>query len=766
MSSSISVCAIPEPTNYSREDSTDESRLRWYYNYTSVAMRFVVDTVSDEAIQRIAKAISNPKDTSIFIAEDFILNVYIIIIVLVALLFCFMLSAFLVIGCATGFHYGGPQMPSNNSICCAMVGFLFCIAMTAFGAFIFTDSLIRVRNSILELPIQLRRTSQDVGDFVLAFGKNLHCNFDLEERLLHAQMRQIIGDMHSLSISIRNQLNTTIISSIFEKEKSLQNNLIELERLMESHEVNKILDQLRNETEAVKAVLTLEFQKIHPELENTRIVVEKLLGEIKDSVAKTDEHQTTIVSELKLYRRLVDEIVGKVHDESKRFRHDLFNVMEKNDYSDKVAQYMPYTLFFPIVLFLLSLTGLIFLFVRCVANCCNPQSNRKYPLRGVPSRVGASVLGFGAYFAMFIGALLFAMVAIVFILAFISMFLCVGLFEDRDLRVLFALPKKEFQGNITSRNISLTLHDTFYKCKNGFTFFDAINGEQIWAQKELETKLKVLRKTSYRRKIRNFHVDVELVDDVTVLHRDLQAHLYKFQSVFKEFQTAEDFQLPDGINKIVIEQKCEATIADLQQLLKSLDELLRLLTTMHSRSRRVKFAKEIHMLMVRLEEEIVVRVANLLKTVNDLSPQCNALMSIWDDFGFYMCNVVATPAQGLWIACFLTAIGSLAIYSALFDATTFLENYSELSEASASESTSSTKAGSKHFKQKSKATLRRTDSKSGPGSTEEMKMRKASESRSREGSAEGKKSAEKLSTVTEGSKEKTNGRGGVRESRN
>ncbi|ETN73445.1 hypothetical protein NECAME_18336 [Necator americanus] len=51
MSSSISVCAIPEPTNYSREDSTDESRLRWYYNYTSVAMRFVVDTVSDEAIQ-------------------------------------------------------------------------------------------------------------------------------------------------------------------------------------------------------------------------------------------------------------------------------------------------------------------------------------------------------------------------------------------------------------------------------------------------------------------------------------------------------------------------------------------------------------------------------------------------------------------------------------------------------------------------------------------------------------------------------------------
>lgn len=37
---------------------------------------------------------------------------------------------------------------------------------------------------------------------------------------------------------------------------------------------------------------------------------------------------------------------------------------------------------------------------------------------------------------------------------------------------------KEWNGNSFS--------DTFYKCRNGFTFFDAIDGDQIWAQKELE----------------------------------------------------------------------------------------------------------------------------------------------------------------------------------------------------------------------------------------------------------------------------------------
>ncbi|KJH42077.1 hypothetical protein DICVIV_11935 [Dictyocaulus viviparus] len=52
-------------------------------------------------------------------------------------------------------------------------------------------------------------------------------------------------------------------------------------------------------------------------------------------------------------------------------------------------------------------------------------------------------------------------------------------------------------------------------------------------------------------------------------------------------------------------------------------------------------------------------------------------MSIWNNIGFYICKVIAAPAQGLWVACLITGIGSFTIYYALFHATTFLYNYEE-----------------------------------------------------------------------------------------
>ncbi|VDM69094.1 unnamed protein product [Strongylus vulgaris] len=55
-------------------------------------------------------------------------------------------------------------------------------------------------------------------------------------------------------------------------------------------------------------------------------------------------------------------------------------------------------------------------------------------------------------------------------------------------------------------------------------------------------------------------------------------------------------------------------------------------------------------------------------------------MAIYNDIGFYLCNIIAVPAQGFWVACLITAIGAFAIYSALFSATTFLFNYAEEKE--------------------------------------------------------------------------------------
>ncbi|VDM72461.1 unnamed protein product [Strongylus vulgaris] len=179
-----------------------------------------------------------------------------------------------------------------------------------------------------------------------------------------------------------------------------------------------------------------------------------------------------------------------------------------------------YTLFIlllPLVLFLLSLIGIFFLLIRYIADCCKGPGKRKYAMRGCPSRVGAYILGCGGYLALVITVVFVILLVVSFMLAFASMFICMGVFEDKDLRVLFALPRREFRSSISTRNITLTLHDTLYKCKNDYSFFDAINGEQIWAQEELRTRLSALRKTSFRRKIRNFYVNGTLNDDLDAM---------------------------------------------------------------------------------------------------------------------------------------------------------------------------------------------------------------------------------------------------------
>ncbi|CAJ0596676.1 unnamed protein product [Cylicocyclus nassatus] len=157
------------------------------------------------------------------------------------------------------------------------------------------------------------------------------------------------------------------------------------------------------------------------------------------------------------------------------------------NYVGKLGLSLLITILLPSVLIIFSLIGLFFLLVRYLADCFKESGEQKYAMRGWPSRLGACTLGFGGYIALTIAIVSIILLVVYFILAFTSMYICVGLFEDEELRVLFALPKQEIRIKIATRNITLTLHDTLYKCRNEYSFFDAINGEQIWAKKELKS---------------------------------------------------------------------------------------------------------------------------------------------------------------------------------------------------------------------------------------------------------------------------------------
>ncbi|RCN46506.1 hypothetical protein ANCCAN_07500 [Ancylostoma caninum] len=105
------------------------------------------------------------------------------------------------------------------------------------------------------------------------------------------------------------------------------------------------------------------------------------------------------------------QIVTKIEAETKVFRRAVYNVMKEHDYTNKASLYMLLTLLLPLSLILLCMVGLTFLLVRYFANCCSAHYDQEYPMRGFPSRVGATLLGCGGYFAMLISVLLFAMVA-------------------------------------------------------------------------------------------------------------------------------------------------------------------------------------------------------------------------------------------------------------------------------------------------------------------------------------------------------------------
>ncbi|CAJ0596675.1 unnamed protein product [Cylicocyclus nassatus] len=559
-------------------------------------------------------------------------------------------------------------MPSDSSMYFAMIAFIFCLCIEFLGNFILVDSVLSLHDGLEQLPKQINVTSK--GSFVSAFGENLHCNFDNDERLLRAETEQTIANIKSLAQSLCSQLDTSLIDSIVVKEQLLRTNMNKWK-----NSLNGFVGEMNvgNKLSEVDQVLNAKCGIIKHDLEETRNVMTDLCSEIKSSFNETDKHHEAIVSELSLYKDIIDGMLMKINTEANLFRVKTYTILEQENYVGKLGLSLLITILLPSVLIIFSLIGLFFLLVRYLADCFKESGEQKYAMRGWPSRLGACTLGFGGYIALTIAIVSIILLVVYFILAFTSMYICVGLFEDEELRVLFALPKQEIRIKIATRNITLTLHDTLYKCRNEYSFFDAINGEQIWAKKELKSKLSALRKTSFRRTIRNFQINETLTENLEALFLQLEPCLGNITSACRSIQ-------PGTSVSRNMQDDCASLTKNLAEFVDNIKQAFQMLSLLSSRSRRDKFAKEVSDLMVQLEDKIVLRVANLLKSMNDLSPQCKALLSIWDDFGFYVCKIVATPAQGLWVACAVTAIGALAVYSALFKATAFLKRFEEDSE--------------------------------------------------------------------------------------
>nr|CDJ92316.1 Protein M28.8 [Haemonchus contortus] len=660
------VCTASFIANYTHMQRNYGKLKKFYYGAENV-MRFVISTVDDQTIERVAAALRNPKEASDLIIADVFRNGYIIAVIAVCLFISFITLVACILQSTLHLFGGSKRPPSTGTITCALISFVFCFIMAAIGTYLFASSIKHMNYGLNSLPEQLNKSSSDMSLFVKGFSGNLRCNFLEGKRTLELNINSYIVNISAILSTTKNRLDPQSIAKI---PPSVQKTRNEIDK------ARKLLMYLPGPDQK-------ELDKSTDRLEKLEIIKQNLIlirSDIDTSISRMGSQREAMLSELTVYRGLLVKVINAVDQQLQHFQYLLFGVVTEHDYAKKASRYLSFTIFLPLILLVLSATGLTFLVVRCIFNFGNKEADEEFPIRNELSDIGAKTLNIGGYLALFITSLLFLMLALFFTTAFTSMFVCMGLFEDYDLRLLHALPSQEFKMMLGKHEVRFTLYDIFYKCKNGFSFFDAIDGDKIWARDEIGKKLSALRVNKFRRSMRNIHIGPELVAQLNSAVMNVTKelpHLHSARESLSKIDVHEAKILSDDVVPRVIE--------DNEKLKKFLAALRNLLADLSSRSNRDKLSKDIQNRLHQAELAIINSVARLLSLISDLSPQCEGLMSIWNDLGFFVCDIIAAPAQGLWMACLFSAIGAIFIYFALINGTRFLYNYADEKTSQATE---------------------------------------------------------------------------------
>ncbi|EYC01951.1 hypothetical protein Y032_0103g3554 [Ancylostoma ceylanicum] len=664
----IAVCPEPVATNWSYSQEVHD-QMGSYYNFSARLMRFVINTVSDDTILRIAEMIKDPQQTSPFVMEDVFRNGYILFVVIVSLTISFLLIVSCIFAVICGAFTSGREIPGQRSICCAMLSFMFCLSMAALGMFLLTASVSHIKHGLAIWPVQVNKSSEDISTFVAGFGANLRCNFEGGEKLLRFEIKMYISHTTEILNEFRKTINPIPMIKALEYEEKCRRNLNTMVALLKRRNApSSELEALTQATDNLLKIFNTKMELTRDRLHDTRDRLVLLGKDLNTSISQMDTQQTAILSELSLYKTVLEDLVKAVDRHSEKLQTILYEVMRRNDYVEKTSQFIPVVLVLPLILLALSALGIIFLIFRSsVGNIGSKTSEVELSIRNKISHMGGRILSCGGYTALIVTSLLFLMVALCFVIAFASMFMCMGLFEDHDLRLLQALPQKIFEKDIGKGNVQVNIYDTFYKCKNDFSFFDAIEGDKIWARKQIGKKLSSLRRHSFRRRLRNFYVDDEVIAEIKDALKQLSEVQHNFINALSALSA---LSTGDDIGSLGMQ-----IFSDFVHLHVALMASARMLENLNSRSRRDKISMDIHNHLKQVEEAIINAVAWLLRTMHDLTPQCGPIMAIWDDIGFYMCNIIAVPTQGLWVACLLTAIGAFSIFLAICKATAFLLSY-------------------------------------------------------------------------------------------
>ncbi|CAJ0597390.1 unnamed protein product [Cylicocyclus nassatus] len=183
----------------------------------------------------------------------------------------------------------------------------------------------------------------------------------------------------------------------------------------------------------------------------------------------------------------------------------------------------------------------------------------------------------------------------------------------------------------------------------------------------LDLRYSILDQYDIARHIQNYHVDLkklEKVDKLSVLLENLirQAN----ESVTIALTQRRARRKLSQINETLY--KTSSHLLNFRRMQKQVLQKMNLMLLPTSRH---KLTMSLRRHQKHLHNHAVMAISNLFTVLVDFTPRCGSLMRIWDGLGTFVCNGIAAPAQGLWVATMFCALGSAAIYHAFFNTARF-----------------------------------------------------------------------------------------------
>uniref|UniRef100_A0A7I4YH51 Coiled-coil protein n=1 Tax=Haemonchus contortus TaxID=6289 RepID=A0A7I4YH51_HAECO len=661
------------------------SLMAFYYRGASSLMETMVNTVPDTTIYRIGKIFGSTSKAKSAIASSLGENPILIVIFTVWLLLAgfFLVLIGLHFVCRLLYSRKSMQL-SDQRILWATLSFGLCFVTSLIGLTFYSTSLSRIREGVEDFPLQLNRTTSDFSGFILYLNETINCHHENEYEDLLKEINEVLNEIRGKVQEIKSMMKVYELQKISDELKALHASTSRSPYDMTFGEV-----KYREFFEPLRVGLVKTLANCGITLQDL-IYRGWLIGEKLDQGLKElDQDKQKAFEAIIEYKNAFSEAVAFFNESTTRVHREIAKVVSSKNCS-RISDILGYMIYFPIILMILTTAGLAVIigswkfYLADVFGSGNfyKTSERFESLKSNHDtlvRMAASALAGAGYVAMVIGALLCVIVAFCFVMAFATMLVCMGFFLDDDLRLFNAVPNLQYRAKFGTQEIKYSLYYTFYKCKNGYQFFDATNGSRLMASTELERKFQQSRRKDLALQLQKYHMGPDRIEhalsEFSELAKLREEFILKGNAFLYTGLPLRDF---DWRHAHEFYQEFRDIIEPIQQLVsKSKNTLEQIGNTIAKKEFRDDQGKSLQKSVSTMYRSLLDAFSNIFKAVGELSSHCEHIMRIWFVLGGYVCDWISAPAQGLWVASMICVLASSATYHAFFNLARFLYEHTE-----------------------------------------------------------------------------------------